>query len=226
MSLSLLSRPSPTDSSSPPPSPPAARTQRSWWRDGRVIGGVLIVVLSAVVGARLMASGDDTVAVWQVTRDVAAGAVLGPDDVIAVNVPASSASAYASAMGLPVDRIARDLRSGELVPVGGDATVPDLRWVTVPVEPLHAPADLLPGERVDVWATASDDLAAPTPPRLVLASALVASVSSDAVGFGGEYGVVLEVAPEAISDLLDAVRSGAIDLVRVPVTGDVPSVTP
>ncbi|MFM8774744.1 MAG: hypothetical protein ACKOFP_13145, partial [Actinomycetota bacterium] len=80
-------------------------------------------------------------------------------------------------------------------------------------------------ERVDVWATSSDDLAAPTPPRLVLPGALVSSVATEAMGFGGEYGVVLEVAPDAAGELLDAVRTGAIDLVRAPVS-DSATVTP
>ena len=221
MSLTLLARSSRADSSSTPASPPAARSGRAWWRDGRVIGGMLIVVISVIVGARLMAAGDDTVAVWQVNRDISAGAVLGPDDVTSVAVPASTAGAYVVANGLPVDRLARDLRAGELVPVAVDATAPDVRWVTVPVEPLHAPPDLMAGERVDVWATNSDDLAA-----VVLPGALMSSVSSDAVGFGGEYGVVLEVDPQVAGDLLEAVRTGAIDLVRVPVAVDAGAVTP
>lgn len=225
MSLTLLSRSPRSESSTPPASPPAARAGRPWWRDGRVIGGILIVVISAIVGARLMASGDDTVPVWQVDRDVAAGTVLSADDVTAVSVPASAAAAYAPATGLPADRLTRDLQAGELVPAAVDALVPDVRWVTVPVEPLHAPTDLLAGERVDVWATSSDDLAAPTPPRLVLPGALVSSVATEAMGFGGEYGVVLEVAPDAAGELLDAVRTGAIDLVRVPVS-DSATVTP
>ncbi|MBM3689496.1 MAG: hypothetical protein FJW80_07565 [Actinobacteria bacterium] len=215
MSLTLLSR-SPRPESTTPASPPAARTGRAWWRDGRIVGGILIIIVSVVLGARLMASDDDTVAVWQVNRDVAAGTVLSAADVTAVDVPTSTAAAYALASGLPVDRLSRDIRAGELVPVVEDSSAPDVRWVTVPVEPLHAPTDLLPGERVDVWATRSDDLAAATPPRLVLPAALVSSVATDSVGFGGEYGVVLEVTPEAAGDVLEALRSGAIDLVRVP----------
>lgn len=226
MSLTLLSRSSRAESSTAPTSPPASRVGRRWWRDGRVMGGILIVVVSVLVGARLMATGDDTVAVWQVNRDVSAGAVLGPDDVSAVSVPSSASAAYAPANGLPADRLARDLQAGELVPVAIDAAKPDVRWVTVPVEPLHAPPDLLAGERVDVWATNADDLAGVVPPRLVLPGALVSSVSSDAMGFGGEYGVVLEVDPQVAGDLLEAVRTGAIDLVRVPVDADQGAVTP
>ena len=220
MAISLLSRPradAPT-----PLSPPANRPRRAWWRDTRVIAGVGIIVACTLAGARLLSSGSDAVAVWQVNRDLSAGAVVSPDDVTAILVDPAAASAYALADGLPTARLARDVRAGELLPIAVDQSEPDVRWVTVPVEPLHAPADLAPGDRVDVYATGGADLGDPSAPKLVLPAALVTSVSSDAVGFSGEYGVVLEVAPESAGDVLSAVRSGAVDLVRVPVGGVTP----
>ncbi|MGI9197816.1 MAG: SAF domain-containing protein [Candidatus Nanopelagicales bacterium] len=222
MSLSLLSRPRPGGSDEPRPvSPPAARGRRPWWRDARVLAGVGIVIGCMLIGARMLASDGDTVRVWQVSRDIAAGTVIGPDDVSAVDVPRTAAAAYAVASGLPTARLARDVTAGELLPAAIDAPTPDVRWVTVPVEPLHAPVDLAPGERVDVYASEGGDLGVPAKPRLVLADALVSTVAADSVGLGGEFGVVLEVTPDATAELLSAVRSGALDLVRVPV-GQVP----
>lgn len=216
MALSLLSRPR-TDAPTPPASPAAHRPRPAWWRDTRVLVGAAIVIACTLAGARLLSGGSDTVAVWQVNRDLAAGAVVSPDDVSPIEVDPVAAAAYAVADGLPTARLARDVRAGELLPLATSETVPDVRWVTVPVEPLHAPADLAPGDRVDVYATEGSDLGDPSPPRLVLPGALVSSVSADAMGFSGEYGVVLEVAPEVTADVLTAVRSGAVDLVRVPV---------
>lgn len=206
--------PSPT-----PSSPPAARAQRAWWRDLRVVAGVGIVLVCTVIGASAASAGDDTVNVWRLTRDLSAGATPTLSDVEAVAVPRDAASTYAEASAAPSGRLARDVTAGELLPVL-DATVPaDVRWVTVPVEPLHAPADLAPGERVDVWSTAAESLGETTAPELVLGRVLVSSVAEDAAGFGGEYGVILEVPPTAAAGLLAAVRSGAIDLVRVPTGG-------
>ena len=77
--------------------------------------------------------------------------------------------------------------------------------------------DLAPGELVDVWSTEGGDLGVVPRPALVLESVLVSQVAVDGVGLGGEYGVVLEIDPRAAAALIAAVRSGGIDLVRVPV---------
>lgn len=201
---------------SPPASPTATRPRRAWWRDLRVVVGATIVIVCMFAGARAVSAGDDTVTVWRVNRALAAGTVPSSADVQAVTMPRQAAAPYAPATESPAMRLARDVAAGELLPVQGESTAPDVRWVTTPVEPLHAPTDLAPGERVDVWSTSTADLGAVVEPKLVLAGALVSGVSTDAVGFGGEYGVVLEVTPEAAGDLLAALRTGSIDLVRVP----------
>lgn len=170
-----------------------------------------------LVGARLLSGGADTVTAWQATRDLAPGAVVAPDDVIAVAVPVSLTGVYADGAGLPTAPLGRPLLAGELLPVPGETTGVDARWVTVPVEPLHAPVDLAAGELVDVWSTEGGDLGVVPRPELVLEGVLVSQVAVDGVGLGGEYGVVLEIDPRAAAALIAAVRSGGIDLVRVPV---------
>ena len=216
--LSVLNRHAPSDSpvTGLQPSPPVRRPSRSWWRDARVLAGVALIVVSMLVGARLLAGSDDTVTAWQATRDLAPGAVVSPDDVVAVTIPATLAGAYADGSGLPTSPLDRPLLAGEILPTPADVTPGDARWVTVPVEPLHAPVDLAPGERVDVWATEGADLGVVPVPELVLESVLVSEVAVDGVGLGGEYGVVLEIDPADAADLLAAARSGGIDLVRVP----------
>lgn len=216
--LTVLSRHASTDNPAGaiPPSPPARRTSRAWWRDARVLAGVALIIVSMLVGARLLAGGSDNVAAWQATRDLAPGAVVSADDVVAVAIPASLAAAYADGSGLPTSPLDRPLLAGEILPVPAEAAASDARWVTVPVEPLHAPVDLAPGERVDVWATQGDDLGAVPVPELVLEGVLVSQVAVDGVGLGGEYGVVLEIDPRDAAAVLAAARSGGIDLVRVP----------
>lgn len=199
-----------------PTSPQAKRASRAWWRDARVLAGIGLIVASMLIGARLLSGGDDTVTAWQATRDLAPGATVSPDDVVAVMIPSTLAGAYADGSGLPTAPLDRALLAGEILPLPVDAAAVDARWVTVPVEPLHAPVDLAPGERVDVWATEGTDLGAIPVPELVIEGVLVSQVAVDGVGLGGEYGVVLEVAPADTAVLIAAVRSGGIDLVRVP----------
>ncbi|MBW6551905.1 hypothetical protein MMA91_24640, partial [Salmonella enterica] len=53
--------------------PPAVRASTPGWRDPRLWVGVAIVAVSVVGGARLLASADDTVAVYGVVTDMGAG---------------------------------------------------------------------------------------------------------------------------------------------------------
>lgn len=199
-----------------PPSPAAVRPRRGWWRDVRVIAGVLIVVACVGMGVRLASPGDATVEVWRATRDLPAGFVPGAEDLQPTPVSASAAGPYAIASAPITLPLQRPVFAGELLPVPAESLASDARWVTVPVEPMHAPPDLAAGESVEVWATATADLGATSPPRRILDSALVSSVAADAVDFGGDYGVIVQVAPGSVSALLGAIRSGSVDLVRIP----------
>jgi hypothetical protein len=206
-----------------PASPPAARLQRRWWRDTRVLVGAGLIIVCTLAGARVMSMGTEEVRVWQVARDLAAGAPVTAGDLEVVSVTPELADAYAAADVVPGGRLTRDVSAGEMLPVAALAAGvgAEVRWVAVPIEPLHAPADLAPGNRVDVWATADParNVAAPANPTplLVLANALVASIDVEARGFAGDYGVVLEVSPQDAETVLAAVRGASIDLVRVPV---------
>lgn len=216
--LSVLTRSTSAEdpSSALPASPTARRASRSWWRDTRVLAGIALIVVSMLIGARLLSGGDDTVTAWQATRDLAAGAVPSAEDIVSVAIPATLAGAYADGAGVPAAPLDRAVLAGEILPASTAIDTTDARWVTVPVEPLHAPVDLAPGERVDVWATDGTDLGVVPVPTLVLEGVLVSQVAVDGVGLGGEYGVVLEIAPSDAASLITAARSGGIDLVRVP----------
>ena len=198
-------------------SPPAERRRRTWWRDRRVIAGVALLAVCTVVGARLLASGDDTVNVWQATRDLAVGTVPAEGDLVMTPASASVAAAYAGAQTPVTDPLDRPVLAGEFIPVPVPAGALDVRWVTLPVEPLHGPGDLAPGDRVDVWSTSDADLTALPSPKLVLAGVLVTDIAADSMGIGGEYGVTVQVPPSDAATLVTAVRSGGIDLVRAPV---------
>jgi hypothetical protein len=197
----------------------AQRLRRRWWRDARIVGGIAVVAVCMLVGARIMTWGEAREPVWQVSRDLAAGATVSLADVSAIEVPSAVAEGFLAADDVPNGRLVRDVVAGELLTSGSVATgdEPDVRWVTVPVEPLHAPDDLAAGDRVDLWSTPRADLGAIAEPELVLPNVMVAQVFSDSRGFQGDFAVVVEVLPQESAAVLRALRTGAIDLVRVPV---------
>jgi hypothetical protein len=212
--------------------PPFRRMSSPGPGDPRLWVGVGLLVVTTVAGARILGADDDAVTVWRATRDLSAGAsaqALQPGlDLEAVTVPRALAAGRYQAPG---DDLAGDLRwpiaAGELVPRAALAA-PDARPsrdVTVPVDPLHAPAALAVGDRVDVW-TSPRESSAPRDPALVLAGARVAAVAADSVGLGGEIAVALSVPAEQVGAVVAAARGGAVDLVAVPPGSQEVSVAP
>lgn len=181
------------------------------------------MAVSVVAGARLLADDEDVVVVLRASRDLSVGTPLdAPDAFEQVKVaravvgerylapPTTVDAGTAAVLALPV-------RAGELVPVvavRAEAPV-DVRTVTVPVDPLHAPPALQPGDRVDVWSSPGASEAGP--PRLVLAQAVVHAVPDGEVGLGGEVGVVLAVPADDVGAVVAATRAGQVDLVAVPI---------
>lgn len=227
-----------------PSSPQASRLSSPGWFDGRLLLGVLLVLVSVVVGARVLSSADRSSLVYAAATDLTAGSVVGETDLTPVRVRLfENAAAY---IGVAGDRsptglvLRRAVGSGELLPLDA-LVVPgedvDFRLVTVPVDVGHAPPSLAANAQVDVWVTPDrrrqDEAAAagggPAGPattgalelrgaQLVLQGVTVLDVRSDGAGFSGSTAVpvVLQVRPSEVSALVSAMSLGRIDLVRVP----------
>lgn len=141
----------------------ATRATAPGWRDPRLWVGLLIVAVSVVVGARVLASADDTVAVWAAREDLPAGSALAPDDLVAVEVrfrDGDRLGEYVAASDPPGPdvRLDRDVGAGELLPSG--AVVPadesDVLHLPVTVEPGLVPPGVGVGSVVDLWVAGSD----------------------------------------------------------------------
>jgi hypothetical protein len=211
-----------------PASPRAHRLAAPGWLDTRLVLGVLLVLTSVVVGARVLSSADRSQTVWATTRAMAPGAELTSADLTRVRVRLFSHSEnYVRGSGpAPTGYfLRRGVGAGELLPFnalsksGEDLT---FRLLTVPVPRGHLPPDLTSGWQVDVYVSpeskAGTTTAATATPRLVLRNATVLqrrragglSASSD------DEPVVLRVRPEDVALVLAAMSEGRIDLVGVP----------
>ncbi len=229
--------------SDPPASPRASRLATPSWLDGRLVLGVLLVLVSVVVGARVLSSADRSTLVWAASKELTAGTLLAAGDLEPVRVRLfESAAQYVGADGPPpVGYVVRSgLGAGELLPQGA-LTEPErgaeLRLVTVPVEAGHYPPSLRDDQRVDLWVTpelaaqAPDDGAAATRPtaaapgplvlrgaQQVLSQVVVASgpVEDELAAAGGTVPIVLQVRPDDVDEVVSAMGLGRLDLVRVP----------
>jgi hypothetical protein len=207
-------------------SPPARRVTRPRWFDLRLITGVLLVLVSVVVGAKVVAASDKSEPVWVAARDLAAGTQLSADDLRRgkVHLYGQNGKYVSAKSGPPVGYVlTRSVGRDELLPVAAITSPADarpFRLVTVPVAPLHMPPKLAAGERVEVYVTAKESGTQQTKPRLVFAGAVVQSVTTGGNGLSGANGdaaVVLRVPPGAVAALVAGLRGGEVDLVRIPV---------
>lgn len=224
-------------------SPAASRLSTPRWLDGRLVLGVLLVLVSVVVGARLLSAADRSQLVWATTGDVAVGSQLTEADLKPVRVRLfASVDRYLDASGPPPVGyvVRRAVGAGELLP--DDALVlPEdgpYRLVTVAVEAGHFPPDLRDEQEVDVWVTPSRPAAAPAAspaPDLrapldlrgsqeVLARVAVATGPQTEAFRGGATTspVVLRVRKADVGLLVSAMSVGRIDLVRVPRNAEAP----
>ena len=205
--------------------PQAQRARRAGWRDPRLWVGVGLVAVSVVAGAQVVGSTDDSVEVWAARHDVAAGTVLGEDDLVHKQVrfadPADAALYLPASAGLPVRRhLARTLGPGELLPRAGLAEAPDGQVqlsLSVSLPAAQVPPSVRPGGVVDLWSVPQGS-ASSKEARLLVREVLVLeapSSGSDLTGGAAERQVVLAVpdGDESVAEVVAASGSGALMLV-------------
>jgi hypothetical protein len=210
------------------PSVPANRLRRPSWRDPRLAVGVGLVLLSVVLGARVVAAADDTQPAWAAAHTLTPGDPVGPEDVQAVQVRMDGDSrAYLPATGdLPEGLVAlRGVGTGELLPPSGVGEVEgvEVRPVGIPVSSA-LPAGLRKGARVDVWVAEPDVERAGSfsQPRRLVAAAEVAEVNEGggALGTGNSTTVQVLVGEQELPEALAALANGAdVSLVLLPGAG-------
>lgn len=206
------------------PRPPAARLPRSRWLDTRLLVGLLLVLLSVALGAKVVTDADERVQVWSVTRDLGADTPLGPGDVRASSVRLDdAAAAYVSAdEDLAGVVLRRPVGRGELLPVSAVAAAgaSEQRRMVIEVDRVGV-AGLTRGRVVDVYVVREPaGEGDPGQPELVLAGATVAEdVRSSDGAFGGSSdraGVTVLVDRSDVPAVIDAVAHGDVYVVHVP----------
>ena len=197
------------------PGPTPRRVRPPRWLDLRLVLGVLLVLGSVLLGARVVGAADATVPVWAVTGDLGAGTRLGAGDLRAVDVRlGDAADAYLSTSTRPEGRtLSRAVRSGELLPRAALHATTELVQLALPVQSGYVPPGLERGQVVDVYAVADPAVGASgvadgsvTP---VVRMAPVAAISSRSGGVLSTpttaIQVVVAVAADDAPDVLAAI---------------------
>jgi len=210
------------------PKPTAARLRKPSWRDTRLVVGVVLVLLSMAIGAKVVAAADDTIPMYAAAASLVPGQPVTQSDVKRVDVQlGANRSRYVAAdHDIAPDTFAlRAVRPGELLPSSALGTSADVNFkpVSVPVD-RGAAAQLAAGSIVDVWVNAKDPSSATEkygkPVKTLEAAPVVSRPDVSSGGLGGASGTaaVQIMVPEAgVQALIAAIDQGAkITLVPVP----------
>lgn len=148
-----------------PAGPVPRRVRTARWLDLRLVLGVLLVLGSVLLGARVVAGADRTVPVWSAAGDLAAGTVLTAGDLVPVDVRLDDAAgAYLSTTARPQGRtLSRAVQKGELLPRGALEGASGQVQLALPVQAGYVPPGLGHGARVDVYALPAAGAAAGAP---------------------------------------------------------------
>lgn len=208
------------------PSPTPRRVALPRWIDARLMAGVVLVLVSVIVGARLLTTSHETAPVVAVTHDVAVGSRLGAGDlaIVRVRMPKGRLVLYAGSVAAVSGReVSRPLRAGELVPLSGvRASRPSVTLV------LPLPGDAAPrlaaGQRIAVWVSTPE-----CPARVLLADVTVQSTRADGGGsFSAGTGqqVVVGVDPLYAGRVMAALATKDVALRAGLLTQDAPPADP
>jgi hypothetical protein len=201
------------------------------WLDLRLVLGVLLVLGSVLLGARVVTAADATVPVWSAAGDLAAGTVLSADDLVAVQVRLDDAAGqYLATSTHPDGRVlARAVRAGELLPRSALEEATGLVQLALPVQAGYVPPSLARGQLVDVYAVADPAVGAMEQTGgdvdLVVAAAPVQAVTGRGDGVLSTatttVQVVVAVAEEDAAAVLGAIGGrGLVVVVRDSVDAD------
>ncbi|GAA2001524.1 SAF domain-containing protein [Brevibacterium samyangense] len=190
---------------------PADRLRMPRWRDPRLLIGIVLVVLSVVGTWVIVDRSRSEVAVWVAARPLVPGDVIGPGDLVSteVGLPEDSSAYLAASSPVPEG-------STVLVPVGPEELVPaaalgsaeHLAGRLVALEVGGAvPESVVPGARIDVWAT--DPRADDVDPREILSGVDVLAAERDTGGFtaGGGSRVEVFVPEDRLGPVMEAIAA-------------------
>jgi len=208
--------------------PTAKRLERPSWRDSRLVVGIILVLVSATLGARLVASADERTPYFVAVENLVAGDRVTGATFRRVDIALSDGmGGYLRADSpVPVGKaLTRDLRAGELVPSSalGDPGEVDVQRVTVRTD-ATATVGLDRGQRVDVYVTPDAHTAGTgdedSGTELLLEAAAVVEIVASEGGFGAaaRTSVQLYVPAGQVKAVVEAVDHDA-KITVVPVSG-------
>jgi hypothetical protein len=184
--------------------------------------GVLLVAITALAGAKLLSSADDTTTIWAAKHDIPAGRTLTADDLTTARVRFTNSddagryvAADAELKGLVVTRA---VDAGEFVPRDAAVSESDKDRTELPLSIATGklPSDTAAGDDVDIWVVPKD-ADRPAVPLWTEIRVLQVDAVTGVAGGSARRQILVGLAPKDLQRLpaaLSAMSTGEPVLVR------------
>jgi hypothetical protein len=207
--------------------PVAPRLRRPTWRDPRLLIGLVLLLSSVALGARIVALADHTEPVYAARATLPTGTPLTAEvlDVVRLRLSGTDAAYLDARRPLPIGQVLiRTVGAGEIIPLASIAPAAQIlsRPVSIPLEG-EAPAGLTAGGLVDLWASARRRDAVGggfDEPERIARTVEVFAVRTPGTGLSTSRAASVEVLlpSETLAPVLDALANQA-RVVVLPVPG-------
>jgi hypothetical protein len=189
------------------------RGVRPWATDVRFLLGIVLIAASVAGVWAVVAGARQTTPMLVATRTIVPGEPIAEGDVGVVEVALGRAQGeYLPAGADLASSVARSvIGAGELIARDALQPASASTTTTVVVRSLgDVPGEVRPGSAVDVWAAAQKERGVYDAPRILVAGAVVGSVSRDeSMLGGGTTRLELVVPRDDVADVLAAVAGEA-----------------
>ncbi|CAN7287777.1 SAF domain-containing protein [Microbacterium foliorum] len=191
------------------------RSRRAVWGDARFLIGIAVVALSIGGVWAVVSSSGTTTPVLQATRTIALGEALVSEDFQVVEVGLGTVTdRYLAPQELHAGQVAsRTVFAGELLATSAAESADANRTTTIVVESSTGiPADVAAGSVIELWHSPPvDDSGSQGPPRILVADAIVTSVTK-AEGMLSADGTTAEVVIDRadVAEVLAAITGGSV----------------
>lgn len=191
------------------------RSRRAVWGDARFLIGIAVVALSIGGVWAVVSSSGTTTPVLQATRTIALGEALVSGDFQVVEVGLGTVTdRYLAPQELRPGQVAsRTLFEGELLATSAAEDADANRTTTIVVESsTRIPAEVTAGSIIELWHSPSvDDGGSHGPPRILVADAVVASVTKTE-GMLAAEGTTAEIVIDRadVAEVLSAITGGSV----------------
>lgn len=191
------------------------RSRRAVWGDARFLIGIAVVALSIGGVWAVVSSSGTTTPVLQATRTIALGETLVSEDFQVVEVGLGTVTdRYLAPQELHAGQVAsRTVFAGELLATSAAESADANRTTTIVVESSTGiPADVAAGSVIELWHSPPvDDGGSQGPPRILVADAIVTSVTK-AEGMLSADGTTAEIVIDRadVAEVLAAITGGSV----------------